>query len=106
MTVAHTLSVIAVHVIKDEKMFKKLQTELKTVMPMPYSQPTWNQLEQLPFLVSLHLMSSMYDRRHQPQILLAHYVADCTNYRRSKVRKPVNPYTVNGKLQCQAADRQ
>ncbi len=50
MTVAHTLSVIAVHVIKDEKMFKKLQTELKTVMPMPYSQPTWISSSNFPFL--------------------------------------------------------
>lgn len=53
MTTAHTLSVIAYHLISDTEMLERLQDELKTVMPRPDSKPKWNQLEQLPYFVSL-----------------------------------------------------
>ena len=53
MTVANALSVITFHVVSDADILTKLQTELKTVMPRPDSQPKWNQLEHLPYLVSV-----------------------------------------------------
>ena len=58
MTVAHTLSVITFHVIEDKSILEKLHTELKRIMPISKSQPSWNQLEQLPYLVSYLSFSS------------------------------------------------
>ena len=51
MTVAHTLSVITYHVVQDKEILRKLQTELKNAMANSYSQPSWTQLEKLPYLV-------------------------------------------------------
>lgn len=52
MTVSHMLSVMAFHIVENKDILKRLRTELKTVMPDPGSQPKWNQLEKLPYLVS------------------------------------------------------
>ena len=39
------------HLLRNSEMLKKLQDELESVMPEPDSQPKWNVLEQLPYLV-------------------------------------------------------
>ena len=53
ITVANALTIITFHVVSDADIMTKLQTELKTVMPRPDSRPKWNQLEHLPYLVSI-----------------------------------------------------
>lgn len=50
-TTARALSVGIFALLSDDKMRSKLREELRTVMPTPESCPTWNQLEQLPYLV-------------------------------------------------------
>ena len=55
LTVAHTLTVITYHVLQDKKILVKLQEELRSVMPNVESKAKWNQLEQLPYLVSLSM---------------------------------------------------
>ncbi|KAH8696455.1 benzoate 4-monooxygenase cytochrome P450 [Talaromyces proteolyticus] len=53
-TTANTLTLGAYHLIKNPDIMLKLRDELtKTVMPNPTSQPTWNQLEQLPYLTAV-----------------------------------------------------
>lgn len=51
MTVAHTLTCITFHLINDKAMREKLQAELKDAIDEVGPQPTWTQLEQLPYLV-------------------------------------------------------
>lgn len=51
-TVAHTLSVIAFHVMSDQAMLGKLQAELKGVMAQN-PEPKWQQLETLPYLTAV-----------------------------------------------------
>lgn len=50
-TTARSLSVGIFALLSDERMRSKLREELRTIMPTPESCPTWNQLEQLPYLV-------------------------------------------------------
>lgn len=54
-TTARALVVGLYNIIQDTKIKDKLRDELKTVMPTPQSRPTWDQLKQLPYLVSLWL---------------------------------------------------
>lgn len=58
-TTANTLLFGAYHLIKNRTILLKLREELKsTVMPHPDSTPTWNQLEQLPYLVCTSTLST------------------------------------------------
>lgn len=50
-TTAHILSTLTYHVIRNPKILERLQSELGTVMSETQPSPTWQQLEQLPFLV-------------------------------------------------------
>jgi cytochrome P450 len=50
-TTARSLAIGAFRLISDKHIRTKLREELRTVMPTPDSRPTWNQLEQLPYLV-------------------------------------------------------
>lgn len=52
MTVAHTLSVLSYHIIANSKITQKLQEELEAAF-RKFGTPTWSQLEQLPYLVSI-----------------------------------------------------
>jgi len=52
-TTAQILAVLSYHLISSPDVLKKLQKELETVMPDPYTPVKWQQLEQLPYLVSL-----------------------------------------------------
>jgi cytochrome P450 len=52
-TTARTLAVGAWHIYSREDIREKLRAELKTVMSSPESRPKWNELERLPYLVSL-----------------------------------------------------
>lgn len=52
MTVAHTLSVTAYHVINNKKILNKLQDELGSVTTDLHKGVSWGRLEQLPYLVS------------------------------------------------------
>lgn len=55
-TTARTLTVATFHLYQDNNPFlQKLREELRTVMPMPTSQVSWPQLEQLPYLVGDHI---------------------------------------------------
>lgn len=60
MTVAHTLSSIAFHVINIKKVLHKLQEELASVAAEAQGPVKWNRLEQLPYLVSLVQKSNRY----------------------------------------------
>ena len=57
MTVAHTLSVISYHLVANPGMLQKLQEELEQASQASPSRLTWNELEQLPYLVSPDLLS-------------------------------------------------
>lgn len=46
------LSLLTFLIVDNTEILTRLQKELHTVMPRPDSQPKWNQLEQLPYLVS------------------------------------------------------
>ncbi|KAF9885046.1 hypothetical protein FE257_000777 [Aspergillus nanangensis] len=49
-TTARSLSLGAFHLFTNATMRKKLREELRSVMPTADARPTWNQLEQLPYL--------------------------------------------------------
>ncbi|KAJ6107384.1 hypothetical protein N7523_008707 [Penicillium sp. IBT 18751x] len=49
-TTARSLGLGMYHLIRNENIIAKLREELRSVMPTPESRPTWNQLEQLPYL--------------------------------------------------------
>lgn len=55
-TTAQTLAVLSYHLLSNPEVLKKLRAELVEVMPEPNSRASWQQLEQLPFLVSARLM--------------------------------------------------
>ncbi|KAJ5665071.1 uncharacterized protein N7477_007519 [Penicillium maclennaniae] len=49
-TTARSLGLGMYHLLRNENIIAKLREELRSVMPTPESRPTWNQLEQLPYL--------------------------------------------------------
>jgi cytochrome P450 len=49
-TTARSLSLGAFHIYTNERVKNKLREELRTIMPTPESCPSWNELEQLPYL--------------------------------------------------------
>lgn len=51
-TTARSLSLGMHHLLSEPHLHEKLSEEVRSVMPTPDSKPTWNELEQLPFLVS------------------------------------------------------
>lgn len=56
MTVALTLSVVSYHVIANPKILETLRQEVGPVLRKTQSAISWNQLEQLPYLVmAIHL---------------------------------------------------
>ena len=59
-TTARSLSLCFYNLITNEPVRTKLREELRQVMPAPDRQPTWNQLEKLPYLVRA-MASSTYD---------------------------------------------
>jgi cytochrome P450 len=52
-TTAQVLAVLSYHLISNPSILAKLHKELETVMPDPNTPIRWQQLEQLPYLVSL-----------------------------------------------------
>lgn len=50
-TTARSLALGSYHLISNENIKAKLREELRSVMSTPESQPTWNQLEKLPYMV-------------------------------------------------------
>jgi len=52
-TTALILAVLSFHLVSNPDVLAKLRKELETVMPDPNTPITWQQLEQLPYLVSL-----------------------------------------------------
>ena len=52
-TTARSLSVAIFHLLSNDQIRAKLRDELRSVMPTAESRPTWNQLEQLPYMVAL-----------------------------------------------------
>lgn len=52
-TTARALTVAMFHLISNDSMMYKLRDELKQVIPTPTTQPTWTELEQLPYLVGI-----------------------------------------------------
>lgn len=58
-TTARSLSLGMYHLLSEPHLLKKLREELRSVMPTPESKPTWNELEQLPYLViAAHVLRS------------------------------------------------
>ncbi|KAL9015525.1 MAG: hypothetical protein Q9185_007080 [Variospora sp. 1 TL-2023] len=53
LTVAHTLSCVAFHVINDKTILHKLQQELGSVMTDAEAPVKWNKLEKLPYLTAV-----------------------------------------------------
>ena len=56
------------HLLRNPEMLKKLQDELGNVMPEPDSQPKWNVLEQLPYLVRKPSIWHIFGRHFIGQI--------------------------------------
>jgi cytochrome P450 len=56
-TTARSLAIAAFRLLENSSMKTKLQDELRAVMPTPDSRPTWSQLEQLPYMVSSHILA-------------------------------------------------
>lgn len=56
-TTGRSLSLGFFHILSDSTVRAKMREELRSVMPTPQTRPTWNQLEQLPYLVCLLLIS-------------------------------------------------
>ncbi|GLI81039.1 hypothetical protein PoHVEF18_009408 [Penicillium ochrochloron] len=54
-TTARSLSLGMYHLLSDPHLLNKLREELRSVMPTPESKPTWNELEQLPYLMGVVL---------------------------------------------------
>jgi cytochrome P450 len=52
-TTAQILAVLSYYLISNPDVLEKLRKELETVMPDPNTPVKWQQLEQLPYLVSL-----------------------------------------------------
>ncbi|KAJ5155936.1 benzoate 4-monooxygenase cytochrome P450 [Penicillium capsulatum] len=52
-TTARTLSVAGFYLAKEKRLLGTLRSELKDVIPSPTSQPSWSQLERLPFLTGV-----------------------------------------------------
>lgn len=52
-TTAQTLAVLTFHLLNNPQVLRKLQEELDHAMPDPEQQIPWQQLEQLPYLVSI-----------------------------------------------------
>ena len=52
-TTARALTVITYHLLADPERLKRLKTELEAALPDPNSQPSYAQVETLPYLVSL-----------------------------------------------------
>lgn len=69
-TTGSTLAVISFHIINNPEVLQKLRTELHAVIPNVDSKVTWQQLEQLPYLVSMlimlpyHLLMEVPDRSY------------------------------------------
>lgn len=58
-TTARSLSLGMYHLLSEPHLLKKLREELRSVMPTPESKPTWNELEQLQYLViAAHVLCS------------------------------------------------
>ncbi|OOQ91241.1 Trichodiene oxygenase [Penicillium brasilianum] len=54
-TTARSLSLGMFHLLSEPHLQTKLRDELRSVMPTPESKPTWNELEQLPYLMGVVL---------------------------------------------------
>ncbi|OKL60205.1 hypothetical protein UA08_04932 [Talaromyces atroroseus] len=52
-TTAKSLTVIALHLLRDPSVLERLRGELKTVMPTTTSTASWTELEKLPFLTAV-----------------------------------------------------
>lgn len=52
-TTARSLSLATYHLLSRDNIRNKLREELKQFMPTPDVRPTWNDLEKLPYLVSI-----------------------------------------------------
>lgn len=59
-TTAQTLAVLTFHLLNNPLVLQKLQTELDTAMPDPSRPMSWQQLEQLPYLVRVVLQNTFY----------------------------------------------
>lgn len=57
-TTGRALAVATFHIYSNPHVLERMREELRHVMPQTSSQATWNQLEQLPYLVSLFLLHS------------------------------------------------
>ena len=51
MTTAHILSTVSFHLLDNPNILDRLQRELENLMSSENPQPTWQQLERLPYLV-------------------------------------------------------
>ncbi|KAJ6186275.1 Cytochrome P450 [Penicillium mononematosum] len=52
-TTARVMSVGLFYLLSNKTLFYRLRAELKPLMPTPDARPTWNQLEELPYLTSV-----------------------------------------------------
>ena len=59
---------VTFHLLRNPEMLEKLQKELESVMPEPDSQPKWNVLEQLPYLVRNPSIWLFFVRHFKEQI--------------------------------------
>lgn len=60
-TTTRSLSRGIYQMLSEPHLHEKLREELRSVMPTPDSKPTWNELEQSPFLVSPARFTPLWD---------------------------------------------
>ena len=81
------LSLLTFLIVDNAEILTRLQKELHTVMLRPGSQPKWNQLEQLPYLVSPFEPSDIRTFSHTVCVVFPDRSIDCDHSRGAKVDK-------------------
>jgi cytochrome P450 len=67
-TTARVMSVGLFYLLSNKTLFYKLRNELKLLMPTPDARPTWNQLEQLPYLVRTYHFPLAWPTGRSPEL--------------------------------------
>ncbi|GAB1210519.1 hypothetical protein APSETT445_009313 [Aspergillus pseudonomiae] len=93
-TTARTLGLGAWHLFSREDIRNKLREELKQVMPTPESQPTWNDLEKLPYMTPVS--ESNYFTLMDPEIFPDPHAFDPERWIRAAAKgQRLDRYLVN-----------
>ncbi|KAJ5663377.1 hypothetical protein N7507_004108 [Penicillium longicatenatum] len=93
-TTGRSLSLGFYYLLSDSAMRAKLREELRSVMPTPQTRPTWNQLEQLPYLTLIS--QTNYFVLMDPEIFPDPHAFDPERWMRAAAKgEPLQRYLVN-----------